>query len=67
MKQIPKPDNSVNTLNFKISNMNMNVIIKFSKLKGTISNSSWIDSSKLEDYTLPTFTKKIFSYLDKIK
>ncbi|MDB4821385.1 A/G-specific adenine glycosylase, partial [Candidatus Pelagibacter sp.] len=65
MKQIPKPDNSVNALNFKISNMNMNVIIKFSNLKGTISNSSWIDSSKLEDYTLPTFTKKIFNYLKK--
>ena len=32
MKQIPKPDNSVNALNFKISNMNMNIIIKFSKL-----------------------------------
>jgi len=66
MKQIPKPDNSVNALNFKISNMNMNIIIKFSKLKGTISNSSWIDSSKLEDYTLPTLTKKIFNYLKKI-
>ena len=65
MKQIPKPDNSVNALNFKISNMNMNIIIKFSKLKGTISNSSWIDSYKLEDYTLPTFTKKIFNYLKK--
>ena len=65
MKQIPKPDNSVNALNFKISNMNMNVIIKFSKLKGAISNSSWIDSSKLDDYTLPTFTKKIFNHLKK--
>ena len=65
MQQICKPDISVNTLNFKISNMNMNVIIKFSKLKGTISNSSWIDSSKLDDYTLPTFTKKIFNYLKK--
>lgn len=58
MKQISKPDNLAKALNFKISNMNMNVIIKFSKLKGEISNSSWIDSSKLEDYTLPTFTKK---------
>jgi A/G-specific adenine glycosylase len=65
MKQISKPNNSVNTLNFKMSNMNMNVIIKFSKLKGIISNSSWIDSSKLEDYTLPTFTKKILNYLKK--
>jgi A/G-specific adenine glycosylase len=66
MKQISKPDNLAKALNFKISNMNMNVIIKFSKLKGVISNSSWIDSSKLEDYTLPTFTKKIFIYLKNI-
>ena len=58
MKQISKPDNLAKALNFKISNMNMNVIIKFSKLKGAISNSSWIDSSRLDDYTLPTFTKK---------
>ena len=40
MKQISKPNNLAKTLNFKISNMNMNVIIKFSKLKGAISNSS---------------------------
>ncbi len=53
MKQISKPDNLAKALNFKISNINMNVLIKFSKLKGVISNSSWIDSSKLEDYTLP--------------
>ena len=66
MKQISKPDNLAKALNFKISNMNMNVIIKFSKLKGEISNSSCIDSSKLEYYTLPTFTKKIFNYLKKI-
>ena len=66
MKQISKPDNLAKALNFKISNMNMNVIIKFSKLKGVISNSSWIDSSKLDDYTLPTFTKKIFNHLKKI-
>ena len=65
MKQISKPDNLAKALNFKISNMNMNVIIKFSKLKGAISNSSWIDSSKLDDYTLPTFTKKIFNHLKK--
>ena len=65
MKQISKPDNLAKALNFKISNMNMNVIIKFSKLKGVISNSSWIDSARLDDYTLPTFTKKIFNHLKK--
>ena len=47
--------------------MNMNVVIKFSKIKSIILNSYWIDSSKLDSYTLPTFTKKIFSYLEKNK
>ena len=54
-------------LNFKISNLNMNIIFQFTKLKNNISGSSWIDSSKLESYTLPTFTRKIFKHLDNIK
>ena len=45
--------------------MNMNITIQFNKTKGPIPNSSWIDSSKLDSYTLPTFTRKIFSYLEK--
>jgi A/G-specific adenine glycosylase len=45
----------------------MNITIQFNKIKGPIANSSWIDSSKLNNYTLPTFTKKIFRYLDKNK
>jgi len=67
MKQIPKPNNLAKALNVKMSNMNMNVIVKFTKLKSIIPDSSWIDSSKLNNYTLPTFTKKIFRYLDKLK
>ena len=65
MDEIPKYNNVKKDLNFKISNMNMNIIVKFTKIKGSIPNSSWIDSSKLDSYTLPTFTKKIFSYLEK--
>jgi A/G-specific adenine glycosylase len=65
MHEISKKDNLEKNLNFKISNMNMNIIIQFNKIKGIIPNSSWIDSSKLDSYTLPTFTKKIFSYLEK--
>jgi len=65
MYEIFKKDNLEKNLNFKISNMNMNITIKCSKIKGSIPNSSWIDSSKLDSYTLPTFTKKIFSYLEK--
>ena len=65
MRQIAKPDNSAKTLNFKMSNMNMNIFFQFAELKNNIPGSSWIDSSKLNNYTLPTFTKKIFSYLEK--
>ena len=67
MYEISKKDNLEKTLSFKISNMNMNITIQFNKIKGPIPNSSWIDSSKLNNYTLPTFTKKIFRYLDKNK
>jgi A/G-specific adenine glycosylase len=67
MKEIPRLQNLEHTLNFQISNMNMNVIVKFTKIKGIIPNSSWIDSLKLNNYTLPTFTKKIFRYLNKYK
>ena len=65
MDELPKHSNLEKDLNFKISNMNMNIIVQFTKIKGSIPNSSWIDSSKLDGYTLPTFTKKIFSYLEK--
>ena len=67
MRQISKPDNPAKALNFKMSNLNMNIIFQFTKLKNNISGSSWIDSSKLDSYTLPTFTRKIFKYLDNIK
>ena len=67
MKQISKPNNLAKVFNFKMSNMNMSIIVKFTRLKSIIPHSSWIDSSKLNNYTLPTFTKKIFSYLKKNK
>ena len=65
MDEISKHNNLKKNLNFKISNMNMNIVIRFTKKKGSIPNSSWIDSSKLDDYTLPSFTKKIFNHLKK--
>jgi len=67
MCEISKKNSLGKNLNFKISNMNMNITIQFNKIKGPIPNSSWIDSSKLNNYTLPTFTKKIFRYLEKNK
>ena len=63
MNEITKHNNLEKNLNFKISNMNMNITIQFNKIKRSIPNSSWIDQSKLDSYTLPTFTKKIFSHL----
>ena len=63
MDEMLQHNNMKKDLNFKISNMNMNITIQFNKVKGSIPNSSWIDRSKLDSYTLPTFTKKIFSYL----
>ena len=67
MEEISKQNNLDQSLNLKMSNMNMNIIIQFSKTKSIIPNSSWIDSSKINNYTLPTFTKKIFRYLNKNK
>ena len=65
MTEISKHNNLEKNLKFKISNMNMNIAIQFNKIKGSIPYSSWIDSSKIDGYTLPTFTKKIFNYLEK--
>ena len=67
MKEISRPNNLTKALNFKMSNMNMSLIIKFSSVKSTVPESYWIDSSKFNNYTLPTFTKKIFRYLDQHK
>ena len=65
MEEIPKPKNLKKSLNFKMSNMNMNINIKVMKGMSNIKNSSWIEQTKFNSYTLPTFTKKIFSSLDK--
>ncbi len=65
MNEIVKHNNLEKNLNFKISNINMNIFIRFNKIKKSIPNSSWIDRYKLQSYTLPSFTKKIFSYLEK--
>jgi A/G-specific adenine glycosylase len=65
MNEISKKNNLKKNLSFKISNMNMHITIQFHKIKRSIPNSSWVASSKLDSYILPTFTKKIFSYLEK--
>ena len=65
MEEIPKPKNLKKSLNFKMSNMNMNINIKVIRGMNNIENSSWIEQTKFNSYTLPTFTKKIFSSLGK--
>ena len=48
-------------LNLKMSNMNMNIYINFSNIKKKPKNGLWIKKKKLENYMIPTFTKKIFT------
>jgi len=65
MEEISRPKNLKKSLNFKMSNMNMNINIKVMKGMNNIKNSSWIEQTKFNSYTLPTFTKQIFSSLGK--
>jgi len=47
-------------LSVKMSNMNMNISIDFLNTKNKTKEGLWIEKSKLENYIIPTFTKKIF-------
>ena len=67
MQELIRPKNFNQNLNFKMSNMNMNIEIKNDKMTKPIPLSYWIDPKKLKNYTLPTFTKKIFTYLENHK
>ena len=64
MQEVIKPKNFDYNLNFKMSNMNMNIKIQNNKMNKSLPFSYWIDPKKLKKYTLPTFTKKIVSYLE---
>ena len=64
MKEITQSDSllkSSKKLNVKMSNMNMNISIDFSYIKNKPKNGVWIKKTKLENYIIPTFTKKIFA------
>ena len=67
MQELTKPKNFNQNLNFKMSNMNMNIKIQNNKIIKPIPFSYWIDPKKLKKYTLPTFTKKIVTYLENYK
>ncbi len=65
MEELSKPKNFNENLNFKMSNMNMNIKIQYIKNIDKLNSSYWIDKTKLDNYILPTFTKKIVRYLDR--
>jgi A/G-specific adenine glycosylase len=65
MEELSKPKNFNENLNFKMSNMNMNIKIQYIKNIDKFNSSYWIDKTKLDNYMLPTFTKKIVRYLDR--
>ena len=67
MQELIRPKNFNQNLNFKMSNMNMNIEIKNDKITKQIPFSYWINPKKLKKYTLPTFTKKIVKYLENHK
>ena len=64
MTEISQSDSllkSRNKLNVKMSNMNMNISVDFLNTKNKPKNGLWIKKTKLENFTIPTFTKKIFA------
>ena len=65
MQEIIRPKNFDYNLNFKMSNMNMNIKIQYSKDNQKFPSSYWVDGKKLNSYMLPSFTKKVVQYLEK--
>jgi A/G-specific adenine glycosylase len=65
MEELSKPKNFSENLNFRMSNMNMSIKIQYLKNGNKFQSPYWINEKKLDEYTLPTFTKKIVKYLDK--
>ena len=65
MEELSKPKNFNENLNFKISNMNMNIKIQYLKNSGNFQSPYWVNEKKLDNYMLPSFTKKIVKYLER--
>ena len=65
MEELSNPKNFNENLNFKMSNMNMNIKIQYLKNSKRFPSSCWIDRRKLDNYMLPSFTKKVVAYLEK--
>jgi len=65
MEELSNPKNFNENLNFKMSNMNMNIKIQYSKDNQKFPSSYWLERKKMSNYMLPSFTKKVFQYLEK--
>ena len=65
MEELSKPKNFNETLNFKMSNMNMSIKIQYLKKSEKFQSPYWVDEKKLDNYILPSFTKKIVQYLER--
>jgi len=65
MEELYKPKNFNENLNFRMSNMNMNIKIQYLRNSRKFRSPYWIDKKKLDNYMLPTFTKKIVKYLER--
>ena len=65
MEELSNPKKFNENLNFKMSNMNMNIKIQYLKNAKGFPSSYWFDKRKLDNYMLPTFTKKVVKYLEK--
>ena len=65
MEELSKPKSFNENLNFKMSNMNMNIKIQYLKNREKFPSPVWVDKKKLDNYMLPSFTKKIVKYLER--
>jgi len=65
MEELSNPKNFNENFNFKMSNMNMSIKIQYLKNAKRFPSSYWFDIRKLDNYMLPTFTKKVVKYLEK--
>ena len=65
MEELTKPKNFNENLNFKMSNMNMSIKIQYLKNIEKFKSPYWINEKKLDNYMLPSFTKKIVKYLER--
>ena len=65
MEELSRPKNFNENLNFKMSNMKMNIKIQYLKNSEKFQSPYWVSEKKLDNYMLPSFTKKIVKYLER--